>query len=313
VGLLRDLSQAPDQVRIYGSRIFVSRTPAMRRLFDALPKLASSDAPLLIVGDRGSGRGALAETVHLLGGRGSRPLLHLRCGERHRGERGHVREAEGALDDAEWRNLRRAGGTLLLEEIDRASTALQLKLLAWLEDEAGAVSVRLLSTAGRDVERRVDSRALRADLYYRLGVLHVDLPNLAERIEDLPILVEQLLEDLNLRHGKGVQGLSTEAMRCLLTAVYPQNIRQLRGVIEQAHARCRGTRIELEHLRDLVPTAAITGETSSSWRTRKADVEQAAIQGALRRCQGNLSRAADELGMHRTTLWRKIKRYGLKP
>ena len=294
VGIFRDVSQDPGQVRIYGSRVFVSRTLAMRRVFDALPKLASSPAPLLIVGGPGSGRSALAETIHTLGcGASPRPLFTIRCS----GAR-----ANQSLTEALQTGGHAAVGTVLLEDICAASVALQQRLLGWIEEGGEGLPFRLMSTATDRLERCLRQGVFRRDLFYRLNVLHVVLPTLRERAEDIPLLVAQFVEDLNLKRGRDVAGLTPEAMARLLQTDFPGNVRQLRMVVDHAHAACSGAVIDVEHLPDL----------SLPWQKRKARLEFDVIRGALEQAGGSITRAAEALRMHRTTLWRKIKQHGLK-
>jgi PAS domain S-box-containing protein len=303
VGILRDVSDDPGLVRIYGSRVFTSRTPAMRRIFDALPKLASSKAPMLIVGGRGSGRSALAETIHNLGSKGTmstsaevRPLVKVSCTSSKASE-----SLAQALGDQQGSRVQ--GGSLLLEDICGAPIPVQQQLLAWIEDGGENLGFRLISTATEQLETCIKRGTFRSQLFYRLNVLHVAMPSLAERAEDIPLLVDQFIEDLNLKRGRQVEGLTAAAMRRLLEADFPGNVRQLRMVIDHAHARCPGELIDAQHLPEL----------SIPWNKRKASLEKETIQAALARVGGNITRAAEALQMHRTTLWRKIKRLGIKP
>lgn len=303
VGILRDVTEASGLVRIYGSRDFVSRTPAMRQIFDSLPKLAASRAPLLIVGGKGSGRSALAETVHNLGSAGeARPLVHIACDS----DGAETRVAQVLGDHRVPGYTPSAppvrGGTLLLEGIGEASAGLQQLLLARLEQEEDDLGYRLISTATGRLETGVAQGSFRRDLFYRLDVLHVALPDLRERAEDIPLLVQQFVEELGVRSGREIRGVSAEAMQQLMEAEFPGNVRQLRTVIEQAHRTCQGETIEVADL----PRLQIP------WRERKASLEIETIKAALKRAEGNITRAARALQMHRTTLWRKLKRYGLK-
>jgi PAS domain S-box-containing protein len=301
VGILRDVTDDPGLVRIYGSRVFTSRTPAMRRIFDALPKLASSKAPVLVVGGRGSGRSALAETIHNLGTTGTtssaemRPLVKVSCTSSKAGE-----SLAQALGDQQGSRVQ--GGSLLLEDICGAPVPVQQQLLAWIEDGGESLGFRLISTATEQLETCIKRGTFRRQLFYRLNVLHVAMPSLAERAEDIPLLVGQFIEDLNLKRGRQVEGLTAAAMGRLLEADFPGNVRQLRMVLDHAHARCTGKLIDARDLPEL----------SIPWNKRKASLEKETIQAALARVGGNITRAAEALQMHRTTLWRKIKRLGIK-
>lgn len=242
VAILRQMSSSLGANRFYGSRLFASVTPQMRHIFESLPRLASSDAPLLVVGPKGAGRAALAECVHGLRRRDeSPPFLRIQCADRRKG-RSMVTEL--GEDFAE----RLHGGTLLLEEICEAPFSLQQELLAWIEEEDEAIGVRLISTASEQIESRVEQGRFRSDLFYRLNVLQVALPGLQQRRKDIPLLAEQFIEDLNDARGTQVQGLSGSALQLLLEVDFPGNVRQLRQVLKEAHQSCLGQLIDIDDL-----------------------------------------------------------------
>jgi DNA-binding NtrC family response regulator len=277
-------------MRLYASREFVSRSDTMRRIFEALPELAASDAPLLIVGGCGSGRSALGETIHGLGpGRDGKPLLRLTCPSPDSPKR--------LVDILTDQHLSDHGGTLLLEELCGARLALQQRLLAWIEDGTPG-ALRLISTATERLETCLKKGAFRRDLFHRLNVLHVEVPTLRERPEDIPLLVEQLLEGLNQKRGRQIQGVTPAAAARLQQADYPGNVRQLRMVLDEAHRKCRSSFIDVEDLPDLALVCPTCNDATA----------QQAVLDALDRAGGNLTHAARELGIHRTTLWRKLKR-----
>ncbi len=291
VGLLRNLGEEPEQMRIYGSRIFVSRTPAMRRIFDALPQIASSQAPLLILGGRGSGRAAFAETIHnLFNCSTGRSLITIRCSGPHAEQ--EFAAAKVTPDSS--------GATLLLEDICEASPILQQRLMAWIE-EGKADVYRIISTAKPDLERLIEEGSFSRNLYYRLNVLHLVLPDLKQREDDIPLVVDQLLEEMNLKRRKEVRGLTAGALRYLITTDFPGNIRELRQVIDQAHTRCATGLIEEWHFK---------GEESSGVNDPRQH-DQRMIQDALKMAEGNIGHAAQILRIHRSTLWRRMKRFGI--
>lgn len=291
VGILRDVSDDPGQMRIYGSRVFVSRTPEMRRIFDALPRLAASRAPLLIMGGRGSGRAALAETIHGLDCSCGepRPFVSIRC-------------AGTSVETLRSTAERATGGTLLLEDVCAAPLEIQRQLLAWLEEGGEGLPYRVVSTATEKLDQCLQRGVFRRDLFHRLNVLYVALPDIKERAEDIPLLVAQFIEELNLKRRREVQGLTPRAMARILEAELPDNVRQLRTAVDFAHGRCRGRLIDIDDLPDLaLPLEA-----------RKEQLELETIRAALARAGGNITRAAEALHVHRTTLWRKIKRHKLE-
>lgn len=304
VAILRNVLEEPGHMRIYSNRILVSQTPKMRRIFDALPQLASSKAPLLIVGERGAGRSMLAETIHQLGAtETTRPLVSLSCSKMNGMS---LAETLGSFD------LEAAEeSTLLVEDVCRAPPHVQRELLAWVDNGGGQGNVRLISTATRQLWQKLEERRFREDLFYRLNVLHVAMPSLRERREDIPLLVEQFIDAFNLERGLQVEGLSVGAMHWLLDADLPGNVRQLRRLIDVAHARCNARIIDVDHLPTWVGAPRRSRESSTPWPARKAHVEKEAIVRALRQTGGNIAQAAKELRMHRSTLWRKAKRYGI--
>lgn len=302
-GTLREVGDEAGQVRLYGQRLFVSQTPAMRRIFDALPKLAQSRAPLLLVGRPGSGRAALAEVVHTIsatseGSPADHPLVTVNCAGLTEDNVPDLRGPGGLL-------RRAAGGTLLLQRICRAPRPLQRRLLAWIE-EGEERPVRLMVTAGLDLAEAVSRGAFPKNLYYRLNVLHVALPDLRQRSADIPLLVEQFIDELNVRRGRQVEGLESAALCRLMEAEFSGNVRQLRRTVAEAHAHCRGPVIGLADLPALPTPRGAWKPWDEQERRRVAHLEQ-----ALRAAEGNISRAARALGMHRSTLWRQLRRYGL--
>jgi transcriptional regulator with PAS, ATPase and Fis domain len=252
VAMLRDFCVSDSPARFYGSRVFVSCGPQMHRIFDSLPRLASSDAPLLILGQAGSGRAALAETVHRLKKDYHSPLVRINCTGLKPG-----RSLKEELGEHFAHRLR--GRTLLLEEIGDAPAQLQQELLAWIEDEDEEIGVRVISTATDLLDTHVKQGHFRKDLYYRLNVLQVAMPSLLERKNDIPLLVDQFIDDLNHSRSTQVQGVTAKAMQCLIKTDFPGNVRQLRQVLEKAHSRQSGPFIDVDDLPKWVAKAVAKG------------------------------------------------------
>ena len=306
----------------------VGRAPAMRGLYERIQRVAPTESTVLIVGETGTGKELVARAVHALSRRKAEPFLAVNCAALAEGLLeselfGHVRGAfTGATRDRSGVFEAASGGTLFLDEIGATSPALQARLLRALQERevtrVGAtaptpVDVRVIAATNRDPRDLVKEGSFREDLLYRLNVFPVPVPALRERASDIPLLVEHALGMLR-RRLPDAKGLSCSpfAMRLLRAYSWPGNVRQLLAVLEHAAISSGGGRIEAQHLQDDVRAA---GDSSGPVRYRAAgpeESERAAIEAALAHSGGALSRAAELLGMGRTTLWRKIRSYGIE-
>jgi len=211
------------------------------------------------------------------------------------------------------------GGTLFLDEVGDLPAAMQVKVLRFLQDrsyeplgsnEPVTADVRVLAATNRDLDKLVLRGEFREDLYYRLNVVQVDIPPLAERVEDIPLLVSHYVGIFRNNTGKPIEGLSDAAMAILWAHPFPGNVRELENIIERAFILCQGGRIEVDHLPPYVirGTGGVpTTKTSSTMDSAKAE----SIRTALVRHSRNRTRAAADLGVHRSTLLRLMKRYGI--
>jgi PAS domain S-box-containing protein len=311
----------------YSFQDIVSKNHTIQEIFQILPDVAESDSTVLIQGSSGSGKELFAKAIHNLSLRKDKPFVKVNCGALP----DNLLESElfgyvkGAFTDAKrdkpGRFALADGGTIFLDEIGDMSPALQVKLLRVLQDGeyeplggtgTSRVDVRVVAATNKDLSTLVRSRQFRDDLYYRLNVVKIDLPSLSRRREDIPLLVEHFVEKFNLKTGKNISGVSHEVMRFLMRYEYPGNIRELENIIEHAFVMCKGEVLELRHLpSELIESSKETllkeKEVSKPLQTAEAE----AILRALERNKGNRLRTARELGIDRTTLWRKIKRYGI--
>lgn len=305
----------------------VSSSESMRRVLELLPRIADSDATVLVQGETGTGKELVARAIHGLSPRRAGPFIAVNCGALP----DTLLESElfgykagaftGATRDKAGRFAMADGGTLLLDEIGEVSPALQVRLLRVLQDKVfeplGAThsvktSARVIAATNRDLTALVASGAFRQDLFYRVHVMKVDLPPLRKRREDIPLLVDHLIAKISATQGKEVPGVSPDVMAVLSAHEFPGNVRELQNVLEHALVLCDSGVIELGHLpREIVP-GPIVAQGHRSMADAVQATEAHAIRQALVRNEYNRLAAAKELGMHKSTLFRKIKQFGIE-
>ena len=309
----------------YSFEDIISRNPRMREIFSILPDVAMSDSTILIEGESGTGKELLAKAIHNLSHRSKKPLVTVNCGAIP----DSLLESElfgykaGAFTDAKrdkpGRFAQAEGGTILLDEIGDITPALQVRLLRIIQNKVfeplGGLKpinadVRLLAATNKDLRAMVDAGQFREDLYYRIQVFRLSLPPLRERKEDVPILAQHFVDRFNLLKGKDIGGLSEEALAVCMHYDWPGNIRELENAIEHAFILCRGGLITLIHLPDPLRSLAGSREGFPTGLTL-AEIEARVIIEALSRNDGKKTASARELGINKTTLWRKMKHLGL--
>src|SRR5208337_673182 len=300
--------------REYEFRDFVSRSAAAQSVFELARVAAHSNSTILILGESGTGKELLARAIHAESPRSSGAFVPVSCAALTEG----LLEAElfgyerGAFTGAVARNKGKFelahGGTLFLDEIGDISPKLQLDLLRVLEDRhfyrlGGtapiAVDVRIIAATNRDLKRAVAEGSFREDLYYRLNVIPVTVPPLRERREDIPPLVEQILEQLNLDAGRHIEGVSREAMDLLMAHSWPGNVRELRNVIERGVVVASGNILQASDL-GLTPSTGIKQEPTNTSASLE-DMERHHISEVLQSTGGNVSQAARILNVDRAT------------
>jgi DNA-binding NtrC family response regulator len=318
----------------------IGSAPAMQRVFEIMRKVAETDLTVLVRGESGTGKELVAQALHARSPRRARPFVAVNCAaiahELVESELfGHER---GAFTGADARRIGRFetanGGTLLLDEIGDMPPDTQAKVLRVLQErklervggrETIAVDVRVIAATHRNLEAEVRAGRFREDLYYRLRVVEIQLPPLRERREDIPALALRCLDQVTQRLGLAKRQLSDGALAALLRHDWPGNVRELANAIEQAAVLCDGERIEASDLTlgNAVGSArascASTGTALSEPETF-ADAKRLAVErfereyllGALRRTGGNVSRAAESIGMVRQSLQQKIRELGLR-
>jgi PAS domain S-box-containing protein len=325
VETFQDLSQVEElQKELHNRHSFediIGRSPAMMRLFEVVPQIAESTSTVLIEGPSGTGKELFAKAIHNQSPRRKKRFLAINCAALP----DTLLESElfghkaGAFTDAKREKVGRFvlanGGTLFLDEIGDISPALQVRLLRVLQERQveplGAldpvpVDVRVIAATNQDLAGLIQAGRFREDLYYRLHVIHLKLPPLKERREDIPLLVDHLVAKFNRLQGKQIAGLSPEALARLLDYDYPGNVRELENIIEQAFVLCRGGLIDVAHLPPEMRTAA-DGPGKILGPMSLEAMEKRLILETLWRCSGNRKLAARELGIDVSSLYRKIK------
>jgi len=333
VETFRDLSAVELLRKEIGERYtfhdIISKNHEIHRILGILPDLATSDSTVLIEGPTGSGKELFAKAIHHLSGRARQKYVAVNCGALP----DTLLESElfgykkGAFTDARkdkpGRFALAEGGTLFLDEIGDISTALQVKLLRVLQEKeyeplGGAstvkTNVRVITATNKPLADLVARGVFREDLYYRLNVLKIVLPPLANRREDIPLLADHFVRKFSAQQGKQIEGISEEALGVLMSCDYPGNVRQLQNVIEHAVVLCRGERIEIDCLPAEVVQEA-SGRRSREPRSAAGpllEAEAAAILQTLRQHDGHRGKTARALGIDKSTLWRKMKKYGIE-
>jgi len=317
---IENLERQLDEVKQLGK--LISCNIQMQRIFSLLPQIAESECNVLIQGPSGSGKELIAEAIHNFSPRKSNPYIRINCAALPETllESELFGYARGAFTDAKRDKpglfLQAQGGTLLLDEIGEMPVALQSKLLRVLNNgefqplgstRTLRTDARILSSTNCDLEEEIRQGRFREDLFYRVNVINVRIPALKERLEDLPILIDHFIRKLQGKRGKPIQGVSDEVLRRLRQYDFPGNVRELENAIEHAFVLCNGATIELEHLPE-----RILRKPGNGGKPLPVSSEEAIILETLERNRWNKTQAARELGIDRSTLWRKMKKYALE-
>lgn len=322
VETFRDISVEEDLRKAirakYSFADIISKNHRMLRLFDILPDIAESASTVLIEGESGTGKELVARAIHNLSARKRQPFVAVNCSALP----DTLLESElfgykaGAFTDAKKDKPGRfqlaENGTLFLDEIGDITPAMQVKLLRVVQEKTyeplGATksiehNVRLIAATNKNLEDLVRQDRFREDLFYRINVFKVSLPPLRERMEDIPLLAEHFIARFNTLQKKDITGLSDEAMTVLMSHIYPGNIRELANMIERAFILCKGGLIEKKHLPEsLFANQAIQDDLASL-----REAASACLMSALKQNNWNRLKTAKQLGMHKSTLYRKIK------
>jgi len=336
VETFRDLSEVEElRKQLADKHTFhdiISKNKEMKRLFGMLELIAESDTTVLIEGESGTGKELFAKAIHFVSNRRKGPLITINCSSIP----DTLLESElfgykaGAFTDAKKDKSGRLalaeGGTLFIDEIGDVSQLLQAKLLRVLQDKVyeplGSTSslkanVRIVAATNKNLEKLVKNGTFRDDLYYRVNVVKLLLPPLRQRKEDIPLLAEHFIRKFNRLNDRNIQGISPEALSILMSHDFPGNIRELENIIEYASLVCKKIILGIEHLPEYLRQQSDNTRIGLSGAFSQKelsfhDIEKNFIFEALKKNSWNRSVTAAKLGIHPTTLWRKIKRLKLE-
>ncbi|NLJ09518.1 MAG: sigma 54-interacting transcriptional regulator [Treponema sp.] len=342
---IEELKQQLDSDPI--KRDLTSRSPSMRSVLEMLPTVAGSSSVILIEGETGTGKEVTARMIHRLSPQAAGPFVAVNCGalpdtllesELYGYKKGAF---TGADRDKMGRFKQADGGTLFLDEIGEISQAMQVKLLRVLQEgvyeslgstKSERSRARILCATNRNLKQMVEEGAFRRDLFYRINVITLSLPPLRERREDIPDLAEYFLRKYRIKMGKTIQGFSEDVYNAFFAYPWPGNIRELENVVERAVVLCRKQRIDCSCLPDefqpYLPAleasegpqkidgpgtspALLRHSTAKAMAQAATQAETELIRQVLAKFNNNRTKVAQELGIHRATLYRKMKRYKL--
>jgi two-component system response regulator AtoC len=344
IRLLRKLDETTSSA--YNFNNIIGRSPEMEKIFQILPSIAQSDSSVLITGETGTGKDMVAETIHHASDRAKGPFVKINCGAfpetlLESELFGHCKGAfTGAFENKPGRIQLAHNGTLYLTEIGDLPTSLQVKLLTFLDDKEifplGGIKgftadVRIVAATHRNLEQRVNDNRFRKDLLFRLNVIRLHLPPLRDRKGDIQLLLDHFSNSIPTQIGKKMRGLSPEALKIMLNYNYPGNVRELKNIVEYAVNICMDRQIKPEHLPSYLtdagsfdmttvaqePPYRLTFKAGDSGTIRSEphqewpDIERRMIMDALIKSGGRKNKAALLLGWARSTLWRKMKKYGI--
>jgi len=311
----------------YGLPGLIAQSPAMHAVLDLVARVAPTDATVLIEGESGTGKEVIAKAVHHASKRAARPFVAVNCGAvpeplLESELFGYVRGAFTGAAASKLGLFEEAdGGTLFLDEIAETPAALQVKLLRALQSgevrrlgatQAATIDVRVIAATNGDLATLISQGTFREDLFYRLNVIHVMLPPLRDRREDIPALAEHFLGRAADKLGRALR-LSPDALERLLRYPWPGNVRELENAMERAAILTRTGSVEPDDLPPHVSAGLQLGPSPAlPKQITLADAERDHILQTLERFGGNHSGAAEALGIGRTTLWRKLKEYGIE-
>lgn len=308
----------------------VGRTPAMQKIYNLIEAIISTRATVLINGESGTGKRLIAHAIHKYNAQErDKPFVEVSCGALPETLLeselfGHVKGAfTGAIKDRIGRFELAAGGTIFLDEIDAFSPALQAKLLRVLQEgefervgdtKTFKVDVRVIAATNQNLQELITQGRFRKDLYYRLNIIPIELPPLRQRLEDIPLLIDNLIKKHTKHLSKKIEGVSEQVLELLMAYHWPGNIRELENIIERAIILTKGPVISVADLPETLTAKVIAAsEGNGKLKLKEAlqSPEKDLISRALERFKGNRNETAKALGINRTTLYKKMQKFGL--
>ena len=303
----------------------ISGSSAMKSIFNILPQISESDSSVLIEGETGTGKELMARAIHNASHRKNSPFIAINCGALpdtlleselfgyKKGAFTHaVKDKPGQFALAE-------GGTVFLDEIGDTSPAFQVRLLRVLQEHEytplGGITkessnVRIIAATNKNLTAMVETKEFRQDLYYRINVIRLSLPPLRQRMEDIPALVDRFVSKLNLRQNKLIQGIDPDVLATFMAHDFPGNIRELENIIEHAFVLCPEGFISTSHLPPALSMVRTPNAQADTDPVKTAQIKM--ITDALERNNNNRNAAARDLGIHKSTLFRRIKKLGIQ-
>ena len=326
----RDLSSEESQLHSLISNYrynIITINPKMLKTIGTLPMIAESDSTVLLQGESGTGKELFARALHNLSPRKDKPFIAVNCGALP----DNLLESElfgykaGAFTDAKKDKPGRFAlaerGVILLDEIGDTSPAMQVKLLRVIQEKeyeplgstkSIKADVRIIVATNQDLYKMVNKATFRKDLYYRISVINIVIPPLRERREDIPLLIDYYITKLNKQQKKQIRGIDDDAMACLIAHDYPGNVRELENSIERAFVLCNKGYIQKKHLPETVCHDNIANWENTDIKSING-IEAAFLMNALKRNKWDRQKTAKELGIHRTSLYRKMRALSIYP
>lgn len=303
---------------------------AMHEIYERIRMASQSDATVLIHGDTGTGKELAAEAIHNESNRSDGPFVRVNCSALSENLLeselfGHVKGAfTGAVSNKEGRFETANGGTIFLDEIGDISPLIQLKLLRVIqerefervgESKTHRTDVRVIAATHRNLRNLVSSGRFREDFYYRIKVFDIEMPPLVDRKKDIPLLANLFIKRFNQLTGKRIRSFSEEVNHAFRDYCWPGNVRELENAIEHAFVTCKKSLIEIEdiplEIRSYEGRRKECEHSSNSHGTPKQQMNGENLMGALQRCKWNKAAVAREMGVNRSTIWRRMKRWGI--